>query len=77
MLTNTAEIGALAVNRHMGESVLGSVTKSFAVGDDKGTSKARNQRINVGIVDDGRGHGRQTPFVGSLCRLGLFSLLQG
>jgi hypothetical protein len=67
--------GARAQAWHLGESILGSGTEGFAIGSGKWTSEATNQRIRIGIIDNGGGHGRQTPAVGSYAVLRSLFLL--
>jgi hypothetical protein len=57
--------GAFAPTRETGEGVLGSGTESFTVDSrSEWASKAANQQIRIGIVDDGVGHGRRPRGVG-------------
>jgi hypothetical protein len=67
--------GARAQAWHLGESILGSGTEGFAIGSGKWTSEATNQRIRIGIIDNGGGHGRQIPAVGSYAVLRSLFLL--
>lgn len=61
--------GARAQAWHLGESILGSGTEGFAIGSGKWTSEATNQRIRIGIIDNGGGAWTANSGCGKLCRL--------